>query len=227
MCNLDYKKEQERIGCVNESESLVSQMDRPSQRERRRDAILDAAEKLFMEQGYERTGLAEIVKLSGGSLATLYELFGNKQGLLHALAARWRDEAMGDPFEPDADGLKSHADMLTDYARGRLETMRSPRAVALMRMLASESLRDRDFARQTYHDLHLPALRELSDVFAEWTAAGAAAIDDPEATAELFFSLISGDSVLSILMGTEEGLLDDAGVAWRLQLFFDHFQIRG
>ncbi|RYD43145.1 MAG: TetR/AcrR family transcriptional regulator, partial [Sphingomonadales bacterium] len=55
-------------------------MDRLSPRERRQSAILDAAESLFLEQGYERTSLAEIVKTSGGSLATLYELFGNKQG---------------------------------------------------------------------------------------------------------------------------------------------------
>lgn len=35
-----------------------------------------------MEQGYDGTSLAEIVRRSGGSLATLYDLFGNKQGLL-------------------------------------------------------------------------------------------------------------------------------------------------
>src|SRR3546814_4201594 len=70
------------------SESTLCQMDRSSPRERRQSAILDAAESLFLEQGYERTSLAEIVKRSGGSLATLYELFGNKQGLLRAIADR-------------------------------------------------------------------------------------------------------------------------------------------
>src|SRR3546814_8686691 len=74
------------------SESTLCQMDRSSPRERRQSAILDAAESLFLEQGYERTSLAEIVKRSGGSLATLYELFVNKQGLLRAIATRWCDE---------------------------------------------------------------------------------------------------------------------------------------
>src|SRR3546814_2798082 len=47
----------------------------------RRKAILDAAESLFLDQGFDRVSLAAVVGQSGGSLATLYELFGNKQGL--------------------------------------------------------------------------------------------------------------------------------------------------
>ena len=53
--------------------------------------MIEAAESLFLEQGYDTTSLAAIVKRSGGSLATLYELFGNKQGLLRAII-ELRDE---------------------------------------------------------------------------------------------------------------------------------------
>lgn len=40
--------------------------DRPSSRARRHEAILDAAEALFIEQGYDGTSLAEVVRRSGG-----------------------------------------------------------------------------------------------------------------------------------------------------------------
>ena len=53
--------------------------------------MIEAAESLFLEQGYDATSLAAVVKRSGGSLATLYELFGNKQGLLRAII-ELRDE---------------------------------------------------------------------------------------------------------------------------------------
>ena len=187
---------------MEKTRALDRRTSRPLQRERRHEAILDAAEALFIEQGYDRTSLAEIVKRSGGSLATLYDLFGNKQGLLHAIAARWRDETMekADIFGTAASG--SAADMLMNYAFHRRRTLNSPHTIALVRMLVSECLRDRDFALQTYRDLHLPAIRELSDLFAEWTAAGKAEIDDPEAAAELFLSLIAGDSMLSALSGS-------------------------
>src|SRR3546814_5445337 len=98
-CNVNYSKEQGREEALNKCESAPCRMDGPSPRERRHEAILDAAEALFIEQGYDRTSLAEIVRRSGGSLATLYELFGNKQGLLHAIAIRWRDETMLERME--------------------------------------------------------------------------------------------------------------------------------
>ena len=53
--------------------------------DRRRKAIIAAARELFVEQGYERATLAEIVTRAGGSLATVYKLFGNKDQLLEAV----------------------------------------------------------------------------------------------------------------------------------------------
>lgn len=200
-------------------------MDRSTSRERRHGAILDAAEALFIEQGYDRTSLAEIVRRSGGSLATLYELFGNKQGLLHAIAIRWRDETMLERMERAQEEAQSNIDVLMDYVSRECEFRRSPRAIALIRMLVSECLRDRDFALQTYRDLHIPAIDELSALFADWTAAGEAEIDDPEAAAHLFMSILTGDSLLSTLSGVEDGILDEAQVRWRLQPFITHFKI--
>lgn len=205
---------------------LVRPSDGLSVRERRQGAILDAAEALFLEQGYERTSLAEIVKRSGGSLATLYELFGNKQGLLHAIATRWCDEAMLRSLDDDATKGLSNVETLKSYAYRQGELMESPRAVALMRMLISESLRDREFALQIYRDLHLPALAELTELFAAWAATGEAEIDDPEAAARLFFDIVVGDSMLNTLMGIEDEWLDHDQIDWRLQPFLSHFKIR-
>jgi len=77
----------------------AEQLDAPrltqdERRTARRQAILDAAEALFLEYGYPSVSLSTIVQRSGGSLATIYQMFGNKQGLLHAIAVRWRDETM-------------------------------------------------------------------------------------------------------------------------------------
>lgn len=51
---------------------------RPNRLEERRSALLTAAQNLFLEQGYERTTLGDVVARAGGSLATLYKLFGDK-----------------------------------------------------------------------------------------------------------------------------------------------------
>lgn len=208
------------------SEPDACQIDRLSPRERRQGAILDAAEALFLEQGYERTSLAEIVKLSGGSLATLYELFGNKQGLLRAIATRWSDDAMLRSLDDDATKTLSSVEILKRYAYRQKELMESPHSVALMRMLISESLRDHEFAMQIYLDLHVPALEELIDLFAEWAATGRAEIDDPDAAARLFFDIVVGNSMINTLMGIEVEWLEPEQINWRLQPFLSHFKIR-
>lgn len=194
-------------------------------RERRREAILDAAEDLFIEQGYDQTILAEIVRRSGGSLATLYELFGNKQGLLHAIAIRWVDRTKAQRAERDNAAERSNREILMSYVRSECALSQSPRTTALMRMLVSESLSDRSFAIRMYHEVRRPFIDELSSLFAAWAAAGNALIEDPEATAQLFISIISGDTVLGRLFGVDEEFLDEEEILWRLQPFFGHFEI--
>ncbi|HYD86490.1 MAG TPA: TetR/AcrR family transcriptional regulator [Vitreimonas sp.] len=51
----------------------------------RRQAFLHAARTVFLEQGYEAASVNDVVRLAGGSLATLYAQFGNKEGLFLAI----------------------------------------------------------------------------------------------------------------------------------------------
>jgi AcrR family transcriptional regulator len=51
----------------------------------RRHAFLEAAREVFLEQGYEAASVNDVVRRAGGSLATLYAQFGNKEGLFLAV----------------------------------------------------------------------------------------------------------------------------------------------
>lgn len=51
----------------------------------RRHAFLDAARSVFLDQGYEAASVNDVVRLAGGSLATLYAQFGNKEGIFLAV----------------------------------------------------------------------------------------------------------------------------------------------
>jgi len=54
-----------------------------------RQAIVDAARKLFSERGYFATTVAEIAALARVSQATVYAVSGGKQGLLRTLMDIW------------------------------------------------------------------------------------------------------------------------------------------
>ncbi len=50
----------------------------------RRQAFLAAAREVFLEHGYEAASVNDVVRMAGGSLATLYAQFGSKEGLFLA-----------------------------------------------------------------------------------------------------------------------------------------------
>ncbi len=54
-----------------------------------RETIIDTALELFALQGYEATGIQEIVDKAGITKPTLYHYFGNKRGLLDSIIATY------------------------------------------------------------------------------------------------------------------------------------------
>jgi TetR/AcrR family transcriptional repressor of mexJK operon len=194
-------------------------------RNERRRAIIEAAEALFLEQGYEATSLAAVVKRSGGSLATLYELFGNKQGLLRAII-EWRKgqdllPACGDGC-PDA----APADLLRRYAHQIYAHVTSPTAIALKRIVITEALSDPAFASRIYDDIHLPSVLDLAELFERLNQRGDARIDNCRAAAELFFAIVMSDVQLRMLADGRTDLLDESTLDWRLAPFINHFGFR-
>ena len=61
--------------------------------------IMDAAWKLFTEQGYDETTIAQIIELSGNSRSTFYHHFRGKDELLFSLAYSYDRPATG-RFQP-------------------------------------------------------------------------------------------------------------------------------
>ncbi|MEV4317069.1 helix-turn-helix domain-containing protein [Actinocrispum sp. NPDC049592] len=60
-----------------------------------RDAVLGAARELFLAQGYAATKISAIAERAGVSVETVYKAFGNKPGLVQAIA----DAALAAPTQ--------------------------------------------------------------------------------------------------------------------------------
>lgn len=58
----------------------------------RYEKIMEVALELFLNKGYEQTNLSDIIDKSGGSLASIYKYFNNKEGLFQAIVGRGMDE---------------------------------------------------------------------------------------------------------------------------------------
>lgn len=65
-----------------------------ARRELYRGAVLDAAERIFAESGYEATKVADIASAAGISLATFYTVFKKKWDVYRSVHARRLEELM-------------------------------------------------------------------------------------------------------------------------------------
>jgi AcrR family transcriptional regulator len=67
----------------------------------RRQAFLQAAREVFLQHGYEAASVNDVVRMAGGSLATLYAQFGNKEGLFLAFMQDQHDRFVREMRPPE------------------------------------------------------------------------------------------------------------------------------
>lgn len=172
---------------------------RAQQRERRRRKFVAAAERLFLRGGYAGTSVNEVVRLAGGSLATLYDEFGTKEKLFEAVIAERVSRAFEAPGEAPAAG--SATERLRQLATRIHERMLTAQSLALYRLAVAEGPR---FAglREAVLGAGLAAfLRRLAGLFDAMAAAGDLAIDDSGLAAQRFLALVQGQHQFAAACG--------------------------
>ncbi len=175
----------------------VSQADR---REARRQAMMDAALELFMERGYAGTGISDVVRRSGGSLSTFYELFGSKAGLFSAIVQAKSATVVAIFDDPGIDA-KSPREALTELGHRLFALVMGPEGMAAIRAIILEGAEYPELADTFFH--HGPEVGEtrVAAYLAQQTEKGRLRIDDPRRAAEQFCALIRGEFHLRAVCG--------------------------
>jgi AcrR family transcriptional regulator len=88
-----------------------------------RDAILDAAERLFAERGFAGTSVRDIVRESQSSPPSLYHFFGSKENLLVELVAD-RYASFCDSLEAELESATSAFDVCKNLLDFTLTNMK-------------------------------------------------------------------------------------------------------
>jgi AcrR family transcriptional regulator len=91
-----------------------------------RDRLVETARKLFWEQGYGATGVAQILRESNTRSGSLYHFFPTKQDLLLAVLERYKEllwpEVMQPVFETVDDPIERVFAVLDGYRQGLVAT---------------------------------------------------------------------------------------------------------
>jgi TetR/AcrR family transcriptional repressor of mexJK operon len=155
----------------------------------KRQAVLDAAAALFMAQGYETVSMDAVARAAGVSKATLYAYFTSKDQLFATIIGEACREkiAAGALLPSDVTDLR---EALTAFGGRLLRFFLGERALAIHRVVISESIRFPELGRAFYDNGPAALHRTFGDWLSEQTVAGRLAVPDPMMAAEQFVSML-------------------------------------
>ena len=179
-----------------------------TRREVRKQAILTAAHDLFLEKGYEATTLGDVVRRSGGSLATLYELFENKPGLLRALVTA-RCTRINEAIDNAVALHLPPREALRGISEHMFDKILDPQAASLFKAALAQP----DLGPQLYQAGPAAAQEHVAEYLREQAAEGVLEVDDPQTASQFFFQLMFGHFHHKLIFGMEVVLTPDEKAA--------------
>ena len=155
----------------------------------RKQEFLDAAQKLFYEQGYEQTSVNSIINAVGVSKGTFYHYFNSKEDLLDALAERVARQGLERLHSIVEDRHIGALEKINRYFAGSRDPKEKSEEIAktvLRVMYEDENILLRHKARVRSMELVVP---ELSKIIAQGIQEGIFNVPYPERTAEMILML--------------------------------------
>lgn len=162
--------------------------------------MLDAACEVFLEHGFEGASVAEVVRRSGGSLATLYSSFGSKEGLFEAIVAQI-SAAMMAPFDAADFESRPLEEALREFGERLLGTMLCPDAVRWQRMCVAEGPQFPALRSALIRSGPGQVRERLAAYLAAQARAGRLRLADPLVAARHFVALLKSETHLAALCG--------------------------
>lgn len=110
--------------------------------------MLDAAQRLFLSDGYSETTIASIAEVAEVSVETIYKTFGGKRGLVRAIWERGLEGSGPIPAERRSDEMqaleKDPRKVIENW--GKLSAEVAPRGAPILLLLRSAAATDSEVA---------------------------------------------------------------------------------
>jgi TetR/AcrR family transcriptional regulator, mexJK operon transcriptional repressor len=170
-------------------------------------ALIDAATRVFLRDGYGLASIDKVAAEAGVSTRTIYERFKNKADLLGAVISRLVDRMSTVLATVDLNRLEPRA-ALTAIARTITDRVRDPDSAALFRIVAAESHRFPELAAKMRETDKRCVDHAVADYFRDQMSRGALTLADPERAATLFLQMICCELHESLLFGDEAAVAE-------------------
>ena len=155
----------------------------------KRAAVMDAAIRLFLSDGYDGTSLEAVAKAAGVSSATVYKHFSTKADLFGGIMARlWENEGVGDASIPPAGDPRAG---LLQIGRDYAALLQRQQTSDLFRVIIAEAPRFPELGVELYERGTRPYLDRLRVYLLGEIEAGLLAIHDIPLAKRQFLGMIN------------------------------------
>lgn len=172
-----------------DQQPVAGEPDRPS---RKQAAILEAATRVFLDNGFRGTSMDVVARAAGVAKQTVYQHFVDKERLF-AEVVGGAVNAVADPVAAEIGRLGTGEDLaaeLRELAVGQLGAVLQPHVLALRRLVIAESGRFPELGREFFDRGPGRTTDRLAARFAELARAGRLRLDDPAVAASQFNWLV-------------------------------------
>lgn len=168
-------------------------------------AIVSAATKLFLEQGYTLTSMDAIAKLADVSKLTIYSHFANKSELFKQVIQQ-RADLLAAP-----ESFMDYSNQAVEPALVKLgglfiKLIYHPDSIRLLRIMYSESLHHPEIITLFYEAGPQRIKKAFKDLLFAWVEQKQMAISNLDRATEQFFSLLKGETHIKAMMQIDSQL---------------------
>jgi TetR/AcrR family transcriptional repressor of mexJK operon len=155
---------------------------------RRREELVDVAEKVFLERGFSDTTMQTIAEHAGASKETLYRHFASKELLFAEIVGRKASEINGPNAAITRGGPPRQ--VLSDLGLGLLRHILSRQSTSLFKMVVTESGRTKELGEVFYRLGPGVTVERLVSYLKAAEKRGEIRCDEPLLAARLFLGAV-------------------------------------
>jgi TetR/AcrR family transcriptional repressor of mexJK operon len=166
----------------------------------KRAAILEAAKRLFVGQGFAGVSMDQIAAEAGVSKLTVYSHFGDKEALFAAAVQAHVEQQLPESLFAAADAAPLR-DGLMQIARAFFAMIMDPDALAGHRIMSTPQVVESGMSQQAWEVGPQRVIDMVADVLRHHVERGELAIDDVPRAASQLLCLAKGDLHQRVVFG--------------------------
>ncbi len=172
-----------------------------SRQDARRRNILDVAQNLFVENGFENTSLDMIIAQTGGSRRNIYDLFGNKDALFEEVMKDQLQTVLARTHVPDdIDDDRPVREQLEQIGLDFLNGLLRPDVLRTLRQFIVASGDRPELGHRAFAAGPAVLYAQLEAYFTKMVTEGRLVLSDPKTAARILAEMFKGGMELKAMM---------------------------